>query len=207
MSSKLSKQHPFGFTFKFGNRKKLLILVNNEGRGTAAMLFLVKKLLGGEWTVDEVKPQVQASPHIFKQSSQNITVEVGIHVLQGADNFSVHNFLGVIENHHRALDTASWLSGLFGSRQPWIFPLGQLLLCLQVITIILALITSYDLGKEGFILWSELLKLTADTGMRNMGTDLAVMQHMPSFSVRMFWHIPKQISNSSQSSQMLRHRF
>jgi hypothetical protein len=45
------------------------------------------------------------------------------------------------------------------------FPLGGLLLCLRVITVNPALITSDNLGQEGCIFRADLIKLLADLGM------------------------------------------
>jgi hypothetical protein len=63
----------------------------------------------------------------------------------------------------------SWLYSssvsLFRSRWDWTFPLGGLLLCLRVITINPALITSDNPGQEGCIARGSLTKLLADINM------------------------------------------
>jgi len=46
----------------------------------------------------------------------------------------------------------------------WGFPLEGLLLCLRVVTVNLAVITSYDPGQEGFIIGGELTNFSADVG-------------------------------------------
>lgn len=91
----------------------------------------------------------------FQAIAANITKEAGIHSLACRDKFLMHNSFVVIKIDYHTPDTAFWLSDIFWSWWRWTFPLEQLLLCLQIITINPALLTSYDLGQEGFILWGE----------------------------------------------------
>jgi len=85
-----------------------------------------------------------------------------MHSLACWDKFFVHNPLYVKESDDLALEIAFHLSGLFW---PWwhgAFPLGGLSLCLRVVTVNPALITSDDLRQECFIVGGKLTKLSAD---------------------------------------------
>ena len=91
------------------------------------------------------------SSHIFTQSPQNFAVEPGIYSLASWDKFFMHNSLDVKESYDHALEIAFHPSGLFG---PWwrgAFPLGGLSLCLRIITVYPALITSNDPRQERFV--------------------------------------------------------
>jgi len=102
------------------------------------------------------------SSHVSMQLLQNFAVEPGIHILACWDKFFMHNPLDVKESDDHDLDIAFHLSGLFW---PWwrgAFPLGGLSLCLRVITVNPALITSDDPGQERFIIGGELTKPSAD---------------------------------------------
>jgi hypothetical protein len=74
----------------------------------------------------------------------------------------VHNSLDVKENDDPVLDSAFHLYVLFW---PWwrgVFQLGGLLLCLRVVTVNPALITSDDPGQEVFVIGGELTNFSAD---------------------------------------------
>jgi hypothetical protein len=87
----------------------------------------------------------------FLQLPLNVTALCRIHCLTFQDKLFVNNPLDVKENDKHSLDFALH------------FPLGGLLLCLIVITIDLALITSDNPRHEGCILGGDLTKLLADT--------------------------------------------
>jgi hypothetical protein len=78
-------------------------------------------------------------------------VEPGFHTLAHWDKFFVHNHRDVKESYDHALDIAFYLSDLFG-----------LVLCLRVVTLNPAVITSDYSGKEVFIIRGELMKFNAD---------------------------------------------
>ena len=89
-------------------------------------------------------------------------VEPRIQSLACWDKFFVNNPLDIKEGDDHALEIAFHLSGLFW---PWwrgAFPLGGLLLCLRVVIVNPALITSDDPGQEVFIIGGGLTKFNAD---------------------------------------------
>jgi len=103
------------------------------------------------------------SSHFFTQSPQNFAVEPGIHSSACWDKFFVHDPLDVKESDDHALEIAFHLAGLFW---PWwcgAFPLGGLSLCLRVVTVNPALITSDNPTQERFIVGGKLTKFSADT--------------------------------------------
>jgi hypothetical protein len=57
-----------------------------------------------------------------------------------------------------------------------------LLICLRVVAVNPAPITSDDPGQEGFVIGGELTKFSADV--------LAVTRCMPNSSVRIRWNVP-----------------
>jgi hypothetical protein len=79
--------------------------------------------------------------------------------------FLVNNPLDVKENDEHALDFPLHLSRPFQSRQIWAFPLRGLLLCLRVIAVNPALITSDNPGQEWCVIGGELMQLLVDAGM------------------------------------------
>ena len=105
------------------------------------------------------------SLHFFTQSPQNFALEPGIHSLACWDKFFMHSPLDVKESDDHALEIAFHLSGLFWPWRRGAFPLGGLSLCLRVVTINPALITSDDPRQERFIVGGELTKFSADNAL------------------------------------------
>jgi len=127
-----------------------------------------QKLLGEDGSVRRgvvmvKQPKLGAmSSHFFTQSPQNFAVEPGIHSSAYWDKFFVHNPLDVKESDDHALEISFHLSSLFWPWRRGTFPLGGLSLCLRVVTVNQALITSDDLRQKRFIVGGELTKFSAD---------------------------------------------
>ena len=165
---------PFSFNFIFGKRKKSqgAKLGKYSGWEITIILFFARnwwvrtEVWDGAlswWSRGLFSPQLGAmSSHFFPQSPQNFAVEPGIHSSACWDRFFVQNPLYVKESDDHALEIAFHLSGLFW---PWwrgAFPLGGLSLCLRVVTVNPALITSDDPRQERFVFGGELMKFSAD---------------------------------------------
>ena len=66
------------------------------------------------------------SSHILTQSSQNVAVEPGIHILACWDKFFAHILLDAKESNDNALDIAFQLSGFFLAPVTWGFSTGRI---------------------------------------------------------------------------------
>jgi hypothetical protein len=78
------------------------------------------------------------------------------------DEFFVNNPPDIKENYEHALDVSLYPSHLFLSDSVRALPMGGLLLCLSVITVNPALVTSDIPGQEGCTVGGDLMKLLAD---------------------------------------------
>jgi hypothetical protein len=96
-----------------------------------------------------LSPKFRAkSLHIFTQSPKIVKIVCGIDLLACQDKLFMNNPLDIKENVEHALDFAVHLSHFFRSWWVWTFPS---LLCLRVITINPALVTSNSFGQEDCI--------------------------------------------------------
>lgn len=151
--------------------------------------------------------QAKASPHVFHTVTTN-------HHSKSSNSQSGpqghHQFSWCHREMITMLPTLVFNCPAFlGSWWPWTFPQGQLLFCLQVITIIPAIKASYDPGRVGFILRESCGK--NQRRLVDMLLHLVQPQdpgdksgHNAQFFGERLWHALKPIPITLQSSWIIR---
>jgi hypothetical protein len=91
-------------------------------------------------------------PHVLPKPPQDVTVKLCIDSLTWRHKFLIDNPVNIKKADQHWLHVAFYLLRFIRPGWRWTLPLGRLLFCFRVVPINPTFITSYDLGKEVWVI-------------------------------------------------------